>query len=99
MPECSTPLLRPLACIPTDVSFSKTMTLAAGCLRFSSRATARPTIPAPTTTKSADRRSIMNRGLQRHILNYGILVRTPPLPRDAFGESHLVGTAPHDDCR
>src|SRR5260370_41654859 len=53
MPECSPPLLRPLACAPRAASFSSTTLRAAGWRTRSSRASARPTIPAPTTTKSA----------------------------------------------
>src|SRR5438445_4439758 len=53
MPEWRTPLFRPLACWPSAASFSRTTMRLRGRRRFSSRASARPTIPAPTTTKSA----------------------------------------------
>src|SRR5579859_5575922 len=52
MPECSTPLLRPLACRPTSRSFSRRTMRADGERFFSSRAIERPTIPAPAMTKS-----------------------------------------------
>src|SRR3989442_10980679 len=58
MPECNTPLFLPLACSPSASSFSSTTTRPAGGRRFNSRATARPTMPAPTTTKSALRGSL-----------------------------------------
>src|SRR3954468_2546431 len=47
-----TPLLRPVWCAATDCSRSTTTTSRPGVRRRSSRATASPMIPAPTTTAS-----------------------------------------------
>src|SRR3954454_16207130 len=52
MPAWTTPLEWPVWCSPTFGSRSSTATLLSGCRRASSRATASPTIPAPTTAKS-----------------------------------------------
>src|SRR2546423_6079640 len=52
MPAWMTPLLWPVWCRPTSASFSSTATRRSGCLLASSRAAARPTIPAPTIATS-----------------------------------------------
>src|SRR5688572_5129744 len=49
MPAWTTPELRPVWCTPTRSSFSRTSRCAAGWRAASSRATARPTMPPPTT--------------------------------------------------
>src|SRR4051794_15266054 len=52
MPAWITPLLRPVWCRPTSCSFSSTQTLSPGRRISSSRATASPRMPAPTTARS-----------------------------------------------
>src|SRR5256885_448448 len=52
MPAWITPLLWPVWWKPTSLSLSRTRSERSGCRRLSSRATARPTIPAPTTARS-----------------------------------------------
>src|SRR3954471_2708559 len=52
MPAWTTPLLWPVWWKPTSGSFSSTATRRSGCLLMSSRAAARPRIPAPTMAKS-----------------------------------------------
>src|SRR5437879_5632386 len=52
MPEWITPLLWPLWCAPTTGSLSITASRVWGRRSSSSRAAARPTMPAPTTTTS-----------------------------------------------
>src|SRR5687768_1247039 len=51
MPACTTPELWPVWWAPTRGSFSQTVTVVSGRRRASSRATASPTMPAPTTPK------------------------------------------------
>src|SRR5664279_2987585 len=50
MPACTTPLLCPVWWAATRVSLSSTVTGSPGASISSCRATANPTIPAPTTT-------------------------------------------------
>src|SRR4051795_10691367 len=52
MPACRTPELWPVWWKPATASRSSTLTLLPGARASSSRATARPTMPAPTTTTS-----------------------------------------------
>src|SRR5437879_3067207 len=86
MPECNTPLFLPLACSPSASSFSSTTTWSAGCRRFNARATARPTMPAPTTTKSAVRGSFMGPRRARR-------ARTPPESKGALQSVDRDGDA------
>src|SRR5690348_17293896 len=58
MPAWTTPLLRPVWCEPSVASFSSTVTDDPGARCSTSRATASPMIPPPTTTVEAT-------GLQR----------------------------------
>src|SRR4051812_23647892 len=53
MPACTTPELWPVWWVPISASRSSTTIRRRGSRRPSSRATARPRIPAPTTTTSA----------------------------------------------
>src|SRR5215218_422299 len=53
MPACATPELWPVWCMAGRGSRSSTTTLRPARRRASSRATARPRMPAPTTAKSA----------------------------------------------
>src|SRR6187431_2032857 len=50
MPECTTPLLRPVWWRAQSCSFSSTVTAAVGSSRSTRSATARPTMPPPMTT-------------------------------------------------
>src|SRR4051794_3998550 len=52
MPACTTPLEWPVWCWATSASFSRTATLLFGLRSSSSRAVARPRMPAPTMTTS-----------------------------------------------
>ena len=67
MPEWMTPLLWPLWCEASWLSFSSTTTRVPGRLRTTARAVARPTIPPPATTRSTfsatAQRVLRNRGL------------------------------------
>src|SRR5690242_15222189 len=58
MPACRTPELWPVWWKPVTGSRSSTVTVRSGCRASSSRATARPMMPAPTTATSGSERGV-----------------------------------------
>src|SRR5689334_23310002 len=69
MPAWTTPLLWPVCPLPTRSAASSTTSDAPGWRRCSSRAVARPTMPAPTTTMSAASRTALG---SRAIVHVGL---------------------------
>src|SRR3954451_23399729 len=63
MPACRTPELCPVWWNPATGSRSSTVTVRSGRRASSSRATARPMMPAPTTTTSGSERGVADGGL------------------------------------
>src|SRR5436190_4670769 len=80
MPACTTPLLCPVWCAPTSRSFSRTRTTSRGWRSASSRATARPRMPAPTTARSHSPEGSVSSAMGRRTLASAPSVYRPPGP-------------------
>ena len=85
MPAWMTPLLRPVWCAPRRCSRSSRQRLAPGWRASSSRATASPTMPPPTTTRSQLVGAPPVSALTRPILDASPATRWPAAARTVHG--------------